>query len=54
MSKIQYMSVMKHIAKLEEELKAEVLQIEKEGKQVIVKYDKKTNKDELYLEEVQP
>jgi hypothetical protein len=44
--------ILEKIKKLDNELKTVVAEIEKENKKVIVKYNKKTNKDELFIKEV--
>jgi hypothetical protein len=41
--------ILSNIRKLEKQLSTELQAIEQDGKQVIVKYDRTTNKDELYI-----
>jgi len=43
--------ILSNIRNLEKQLQTELQAIEQDGKQVIVKYDKATNKDELYIVE---
>jgi hypothetical protein len=42
--------ILDRIKRLERELNKEVAKIEADGKQVVTKYNKKTNKDELFIE----